>query len=110
LATHILEEIRKLADFIVFLHQGRLLGVFEKDALLGDWKRFWIERLPADNKMIPGVAAVELNGSSGLVMLVSSDADQTEQHLVQTGIGVLNVQAMELQDILTCLIELKMKG
>jgi len=110
LATHILDEIRRLADYIVFVHQGRMLGMFEKDALLGDWKMFWIDRLPdADPASIPGVVDIESNGGRAPIALVSSNAGATERWLSESGIRASRVQAMELQGILTSLISKKLK-
>ena len=59
MASHIVDEVRRLADYIVFIIQGKVLGMYEKDALLGilvcpvsryrrsaacDWKAFLVFR------------------------------------------------------------------
>src|SRR5690606_32260593 len=31
IATHITEEVRRLADYVLFLHRGRMLAYYEKD-------------------------------------------------------------------------------
>jgi len=45
-ATRVMDEVRRVADYVAFLVDGRLLGLFEKDALLDGWKVFWLDREP----------------------------------------------------------------
>ena len=35
MATHIVDEVKRLADYIVFIIQGKVVGMYEKDTLLG---------------------------------------------------------------------------
>lgn len=66
IATHILEEVRRFADYIVFLYDGQLLGRYEKDTLLEQWKSIWIERAPEGAERLPGVVRVELGPAAAL--------------------------------------------
>jgi ABC-2 type transport system ATP-binding protein len=107
-ATHILDEIKQLADYIIYLHEGRVLGTFEKDELMGDWKAFWVEHLPANASRWTEVADINLQGL-GLARIVSSDARVTESKLSELGVKVASVQALDLQEILIHLVETKFK-
>ncbi|TCZ77792.1 ABC transporter ATP-binding protein [Paenibacillus albiflavus] len=107
-ATHILDDIRQLADYIVFIHQGRILGTFEKDVLLGDWKAFWLDQIPSEAKDWPEVVDMDHQGSK-LNRLVTSDARVTENRLAELGVKTTNLQALDLQEILIYLVEKKFK-
>src|SRR5690606_22798200 len=37
MATHIIDEVKRLADYIIFMVDGKLLGMYEKDELLQNW-------------------------------------------------------------------------
>lgn len=36
-STHILDEVKRLADYVAFIFEGKLIGFYEKDMLLGSW-------------------------------------------------------------------------
>lgn len=106
LATHILDEIKRLADYIIFIHEGQIYGMFEKDALLSDWKTFWIDGMPSGLEEWDEVLKLEQQ-TERLIKLVSSDAKQTERKLAELGIHVTSMHAIELQEILNYLLEKK---
>ncbi|MFC4601205.1 ATP-binding cassette domain-containing protein [Cohnella hongkongensis] len=109
LATHILEEIRRLADYILFIYRGRILGLYEKDRLLDDWRTIVVqidsssrggsERL----QRAPGFQGLTEAGP-GLYRLEVDDPEQGEAYCRDNGFRVLAVQRMDLEDILSCLI------
>jgi ABC-2 type transport system ATP-binding protein len=109
LATHIMEEIRRLADYILFLYHGRILGLYEKDSLLDDWRTLIIQRQPGmdtSNEMLqrtPGLQGLTEAGP-GLYRLEVDEPEQGEAYCRSCGFQVLGVQRMELEDILSCLI------
>ena len=97
LATHQVEDIRKLADFIVVMDDGGKLGEYEKDDLIARYKRFWIEgNLPTTT--IPGEI------ERGKRMLVTKCAEQTEQFLKQRGITVSSVVSLALAEIISIVL------
>jgi len=101
IATHSMDEVRRIADYVAFLHRGQLLGVFEKDALLDSWKEIWVERLPEGAEELPGVVAVE-PGVPG--RLVTKECRATEQSLLRELVPILKVQTLELDEILAYLM------
>ncbi len=109
LATHILEEIRRLADYILFIYRGRILGLYEKDRLLDDWRTIvvQIEYAPKGGSELlqraPGFQGLTEAGP-GLYRLEVDDPEQGEAYCRDNGFQVLAVQRMELEDILGCLI------
>jgi ABC-2 type transport system ATP-binding protein len=66
-ATHVIEEVRRLADYVAFLGRGRLLGFYEKDALLESWRVLWVERAPDDAAALPGLVGVAAGPPARLV-------------------------------------------
>ncbi|QGQ98844.1 ABC transporter ATP-binding protein [Paenibacillus psychroresistens] len=96
MATHIMDEVRRLADYVVFLYHGKLLGFYEKDALLDGWKTIWVDRLPAASANIKGIVAVEQDSS---IKLISDSAQETLHSLKANDINVIKTQSVDLDEI-----------
>lgn len=109
IASHVTEEIRRLADYILFLYRGRILGLYEKDRLFDDWRTLLIQQqdnIASSNEMLqitPGLQGLTEVGPD-LYRLEVDDPDQGEAYCRSCGFQVLAVQRMELEDILSCLI------
>lgn len=101
MATHTIEEVRRLADFVAFMYEGKLIGFYEKDMLLDSWKSFWVEAQPAELTSIPGIAVVDTFRGC---RIVSHSAQATEAALRAAGIGIQQIQSIELDEILANLI------
>lgn len=95
-ATHVMEEIRRLADYIVFLHKGRFLGFYEKDALLEQWKVLWLDGQPKSSE-IPGL--VDLTDGRP-PQLVTRSPEETRAALKEQGVGIVRTGTLELEEIL----------
>ncbi|MBP1992436.1 ABC transporter ATP-binding protein [Paenibacillus eucommiae] len=106
MATHILEEIKLMADYIVFMHDGQLLGKYEKDTLMDGWKAFWVGMSAYSKLQLPGVVQIEDSspGSPGVVRLISDSPLETEAALNEHKINVISTKALELDEILSFLI------
>ncbi|WP_018754808.1 ATP-binding cassette domain-containing protein [Paenibacillus terrigena] len=109
LASHIIDEVKRLADYVVFMHKGKLLGRYEKDQLIDDWKALWVEASPevvdrVSLRRLGGVMALE-NESRNVVKIVTLDVSMTEMALEQAGLRVLRTGGVELDEILTYLIQ-----
>lgn len=104
IATHIIEEVKRLADYVLFLHKGQVLLVIEKDALFDAWKEFWVEGEAEEYAGVPGVIKVfqERHG----VRLIASQADRADAFLAENGIIPMQTAGIELDDILSYIIEL----
>lgn len=109
LASHITEEVRRLADYILFLYRGRILGLYEKDRLFDEWRTILIQLQDANDsrkellKSTPGLQGLSEAGP-GLYRLEVDDSEQGELYCRSCGFQVLAMQRMELEDILSCLI------
>lgn len=100
-ATHVMEEIRRLADYIVFLHKGRFLGFYEKDALLEQWKVLWLDGQPKSFE-IPGLADLT---DGRPPRLVTRSPEETRAALKDQGVGIVRTGTLELEEILSHLME-----
>lgn len=98
-ATHNMDEVRRLADYVVFLVDGVFLGMYEKDTLLDDWRRVRLKHMPAWDT--PGVVRVS---DGHPVEMISNAWSETIDALRLQGIVVERSAPMELTDILEHLI------
>jgi ABC-2 type transport system ATP-binding protein len=102
-ATHVIEEVRRIADYVVFLVDGSLLGLHEKDALLEQWKTLWVDREPEGD--IPGVVEVIEGGSPARI--VSDSPRETTEALCAENIRIVRSGTLDLQEILSHLMRQK---
>lgn len=109
IATHITDEVKRLADYILFLDRGRYLGLYEKDRLLDSWRTLLVQQAGGGNsfenalRRTPGLQGLTEAGA-GVYRLELDEPEQGEAYLRSAGFQVLANQRMELEDILSCLI------
>lgn len=106
MASHIIEEVRRLADYIVFVVHGRVLGMYEKDTLLESWSVLYTD-IGEGNvhwQSMPGYHSAEYTGGSAY-KAVTSSAVEAEDWCRSQGVRIVSKQRLELDDILTALIE-----
>lgn len=98
IATHIVDEIRKLADYIILMHKGQTLGMVEKDLLLDSWREIWYEGevKPAH---LPGV--LEWSEETDRIRrIVTTRAADVLEVLDESGLLPLKARVLELEEIL----------
>jgi ABC-2 type transport system ATP-binding protein len=106
MASHVIEEVKRLADYIVFMVQGRVLGMYEKDELLTGWHIFYVQEqqgTPSMLERMPGLCSIDRSGS--MTKAVSNLAYEAEEWLKREGIVPSGRQVLELDDILAVLVE-----
>ncbi len=96
MATHIIEEIRRLGDYLLFLENGEVHGPFEKDALSESWRTLWVSELPATAEALPGAAAVEKGTPH---RLVTRSPGETREALEKLGIAVTDERPLEWDEL-----------
>ncbi|OAB36838.1 multidrug ABC transporter ATP-binding protein [Paenibacillus macquariensis subsp. defensor] len=106
LSSHIVDEIRRLADFIILVHQGRILGMVEKDNLLDNWKEVWLkgDRSMVEVEDLPGIVSAQQE-SIGVLRLITTECKQLENLLQQSGIQLMKTRGLELDEILSLWIQ-----
>ncbi|OKP99961.1 ABC transporter ATP-binding protein [Paenibacillus sp. P46E] len=105
ISTHIIEEVRRLADYIVLMHQGSLLGMAEKDSLFGSWSELWVqveneEELRELAGELPGALHFDMQ-TPGVASLITPQAQQNEKRIQDLGVKVIKSRMLELDEILS---------
>ncbi|RCX16163.1 ABC-2 type transport system ATP-binding protein [Fontibacillus phaseoli] len=100
LSTHIVDEVKRLADFIVLVHQGKIVGMAEKDDLFGSWKEVWIRGAgPEELKTLPGLLTFCEDGPS-IMKLVVSDGREFDEWCSGGAVQLIKSRSLELDEIL----------
>jgi ABC-2 type transport system ATP-binding protein len=102
IATHIIEEVRRLADYIVFMYEGQVLGMYEKDSLLENWREMWIEGNSAQLSAIDGICHVDPRQPN---RLIADDYAKASAELKRLGIHIYQSQPIPLDEIMQYMIE-----
>ena len=95
-ATHILTDIARLADELVFLVDGKLLQRSSKDDLLDKWRRITF-RLSGNAESIAGAVAAKQDGEDHQV--ISIDAEETMKDLRTRQAGAIQATRMTVEEI-----------
>lgn len=106
MTSHIIEEVKRLADFIVFMAQGRVLGMYEKDELFSSWFTLFIsgDELTAKKAAgVPGQSGVEHAGGT-TYRITTNKAAEAEKWCAAEGISIISRQALELDEIMSALL------
>lgn len=101
MATHIMDEIKQLSDYICILHEGRLLRSFEKDEIHDKWARLWLSGLSAAIKSHPNVKEI----SETPPQLVTDDVEAIEAMLSQENITITHKQHLNIDELITYYME-----
>ncbi|EZH68063.1 hypothetical protein DH09_01390 [Bacillaceae bacterium JMAK1] len=95
LATHIADEVQRLADYISILHDGTLSERVEKDELQRRWQRIWIEERVEGINQAPGVVSVS---STRTQEIITQDAAATKAWLTERDVMVIKSQSLKLHE------------
>lgn len=82
-----------MADYILLIDQGQLLGIYEKDQLRERWGSIWLKQ-PEILEPIPEV--VRVDGTH----LISSQMEETVSYLKSNGIEIWDTQNLSLEEII----------
>ncbi|WP_268626594.1 ABC transporter ATP-binding protein [Paenibacillus alvei] len=108
IATHIVDEVMRLADYILVMHKGKVLHFTEKDTLFDAWKVFVVDGEATDYEGAPGLMRAESERFGA--RLIAYDAARLGRFLHDEGIEVVQTHALELDDILAYMIEMHIEG
>lgn len=108
IASHVADEVKRLADYILFLHRGKPLGFYEKDALFDGWRTIVLSvqedaAIEAQLKRVPGLQGWS-KSAPGVYQLETDRPDEAETFCRAQGCQVLSKRRMELEEIMGCLI------
>lgn len=105
ISTHIVEEVKRLADYIVLMHQGQLLGMTEKDSLFGSWSELWVsvgdeQELQELSAELPQALELKLE-TPGVASFMTQQIYQYEKRIQDLGVKVIKSRSLELDEILS---------
>ncbi|WP_150272109.1 ABC transporter ATP-binding protein [Paenibacillus tepidiphilus] len=109
ISTHIVEEVRRLADYIVLMHRGQLLGITEKDSLFGAWNEVWVQAESEEELLelvaeLPGTLRPRLE-TPGVGSFLARHFHQNEKRIRDMGVKVIKSRSLELEEILSLWME-----
>jgi ABC-2 type transport system ATP-binding protein len=100
-----MEEVRRVADYVVFLLDGYFLGLHEKDALLEQRKTLWVNREPVGD--VAGAVEVE-DGSP--THIVFDSPRETGEALSAENIRTIRSGTLDPEEILSHLMRRGKEG
>lgn len=104
ISTHVMEEVRRLADYIALMHRGQLLGIAEKDSLTDAWQEIWVQT--TDAKALAELAvllpeALRLTQHTAVMTsFVVRPTPTLEEELVSCGMQVLKSRKLDMEEVL----------
>jgi ABC-2 type transport system ATP-binding protein len=104
-ANHVMEEVRRVADYVVFLLDGDFLGLHEKDALHEQRKTIWVDREPVGDV----AGAVEVEGGSPK-HIVSHSPRETGEAPSAENIRIIRSGTLDPEEILSHLMRRSKEG
>jgi ABC-2 type transport system ATP-binding protein len=104
LSSHITDDISRIADYITYMINGRIVMTESKDALLSDWKKIHFTPEKLERSVIDKLENVESHmfGSSGLTRDYPAIQEALAPGLAS---GDIKVESVGLDDILIALVK-----
>jgi ABC-2 type transport system ATP-binding protein len=104
LSSHITDDISRIADYITYMINGRIVMAESKDNLLSDWKKIHFTPDSLDKSIIDELESVEnhMFGSSGMTRNYTAIQGALSPGLAS---GDIKVESVGLDDILIILVK-----
>jgi len=104
LSSHITDDISRIADYITYMINGRIVMTESKDVLLSNWKKVHFTPESLEKSVIDNLENVESHmfGSSGLTRDYPAIQDALAPGLAS---GDVKVESVGLDDILIALVK-----
>ncbi|MBA9087987.1 ABC-2 type transport system ATP-binding protein [Fontibacillus solani] len=104
LSSHIVEEVKRLADYIVLVNSGQVLGMAEKDALFANWKEIWVRgELEGLDELEADILRRDYGPAMTKLIVRESEALELWQH--ENRIQMVKSRSLELDEILEIWIQ-----
>jgi ABC-2 type transport system ATP-binding protein len=104
ISSHITDDIARIADYITYMINGRIVRTAAKDDLLANWKKIHFTKGSLDQQTIAMLDKVEdhMFGSSGIAKNYLAIRDKLEEGLAT---GDIKIESVGLDDILISLVK-----
>ncbi|OIJ15186.1 hypothetical protein BKP35_04870 [Anaerobacillus arseniciselenatis] len=100
LATHNIDEVKQLCDYITILEEGKIIHSFEKDELHEKWARLWVSHVSEVLNNHSNVIKVE----ESPLQLVTDDLPVIEKELEKEGITIKHINRLSLEEVIEHMI------
>ncbi|UGB33100.1 hypothetical protein [Metabacillus sp. B2-18] len=104
LATHNMDDVRQICDYITILEKGNILHSFEKDEIHEKWARLWITELPNELKNHPSIVSVNTINSTS-IEVVTNQFSNLDSELMKKGISIQHSDKLTLEEIVEFILE-----
>jgi ABC-2 type transport system ATP-binding protein len=104
ISSHITEDLARIADYVTFMHQGRIVLEAEKDDLLANWKRIHFKKGTLGDNLLSQLVQVEhhMFGSSGIAKNFEALRESLADGIAREDVKVENVT---LDDVLITFVK-----
>ena len=104
ISSHITDDLLRIADFVAFMHQGRIVLESEKDDLLANWKRIHFRKGALPDDIVAGLSHVQhqMFASSGITRKFLELQPRLAEGIAKDEVKVENVN---LDDILIAFVK-----
>ncbi|MFC0470809.1 ATP-binding cassette domain-containing protein [Halalkalibacter kiskunsagensis] len=96
LATHIVDEIKQVCDYIAVLEKGKLLYSFDKDEVYEKWARVWVVNVTDTLLEHPNVLMVGRTPPQ----IVTNNLPTLENELNSLDIAITHTQRLTLEEVI----------
>ncbi|MFC4388394.1 ATP-binding cassette domain-containing protein [Gracilibacillus marinus] len=97
IATHMEEDLKKLADYICILKQGKIVAFSDKDTLQESWARVWLD----DGINLSNIQTYYEMESRSPLQLITNDIFQLERELLDQHVKINQIIRLELREVIT---------
>lgn len=99
-STHALDDVRRIADGVLLVNEGHLVGMYDKDDLLSSWGAVWLDDAPR-----PGTPGVVTVAEGPIWRILTNDTAATIASVRAEGRTVIRTAAPDLAEVLGALLE-----
>ena len=100
IATHVIDEVEQLADYIAVMEQGNIVHTFNKDDVREHWARVWVSEVTDSLKEQTQVIRI----SNHPPEIVTNNLLALEQELERQQISIHQIQRLTIEEVVENLI------
>ncbi|WP_170885615.1 ABC transporter ATP-binding protein [Bacillus alkalicellulosilyticus] len=104
LATHNIDEVKQLCDFITIIDNGKLISTMNKDDIHDKWARLWVSHLLDEEH--PHILKVEETPPQ----IITDHLPLIEKELEERGISISHSNRLSLEEVVEHLISRGQQG
>lgn len=101
IATHIVDDVRLLCDYVTVFHNGAIRGHFNKDEITQRWARVWVSELPNQLRNAPFVKSIDTSSN----VIITDDFSELDDWITEHGVDMVHLERLSLDEVMEHLIE-----